>query len=35
MDVKLAGEVYAWIVKQARPRSVYSGRGESRGGDRA
>jgi hypothetical protein len=30
MDVKLAGEVYVWVTKPARPRSLYSGRGESR-----
>jgi|GEM_PF-4413170 hypothetical protein len=30
MDAKLVGEVYAWVMKEARERSSYSGRGESR-----
>lgn len=30
MDVKLAGEVLGWVTKEARERSVYSGRGDSR-----
>ncbi|SHO84043.1 hypothetical protein [Mycobacteroides abscessus] len=30
MDIKVTGDVYAWIVKPARPRSMYSGRGEGR-----
>jgi hypothetical protein len=30
MDIKLTGEVYGWITKEARPRSLYSGRGDSR-----
>jgi hypothetical protein len=30
MEIKLVGEVYGWVTGQARPRSQYSGRGESR-----
>jgi hypothetical protein len=30
MEVKLVGEVYGWVTKEARERSVYSGRGDSR-----
>ena len=30
MDINISGDVYAWIVKPARPRSMYSGRGEGR-----
>ena len=30
MDIKLASEVFAWVTKEARERSVYSGRGDSR-----
>ncbi|GAB4965079.1 hypothetical protein MAHJHV55_33280 [Mycobacterium avium subsp. hominissuis] len=30
MDIKLAGEVLGWVTKEARERSLYSGRGESR-----
>ena len=30
MEVKLAGEVFGWVTKEARERSVYSGRGDSR-----
>jgi hypothetical protein len=30
MEVKLVGEVFGWVTKEARERSVYSGRGESR-----
>ncbi|MBZ4581147.1 hypothetical protein [Mycobacterium avium] len=30
MDAKLVGEVYAWVMKERRERSSYSGRGESR-----
>lgn len=30
MDINISGDAYAWIVKPARPRSMYSGRGEGR-----
>jgi hypothetical protein len=30
MDIKLVGDVYGWVTKEARERSTYSGRGESR-----
>ncbi|ORW01387.1 hypothetical protein [Mycobacterium kyorinense] len=30
MDIKLAGEVLGWVTKEARERSVYSGRGDNR-----
>jgi len=30
MEIKLVGEVYGWITGQPRPRSQYSGRGDSR-----
>ena len=30
MEIKLVGEVYGWVTGQARPRSQYSGRGDSR-----
>jgi len=30
MEVKLVGEVFGWVTKEARERSVYSGRGDSR-----
>jgi hypothetical protein len=30
MEIKLAGDVYGWVTGQARPRSQYSGRGDSR-----
>jgi hypothetical protein len=30
MDAKLVGEVYVWVMKEARERSSYTGRGESR-----
>lgn len=30
MDIKLASEVFAWVTKEARERSIYSGRGDSR-----
>jgi hypothetical protein len=29
MEIKLVGEVYGWVTKEARERSTYSGRGES------
>lgn len=30
MDIKHTGELYGWVMKRARPRSEYSGRGENR-----